>query len=402
MPCAVVESLTLRGFRSFRAEGVVFENPVFLVGPNGAGKTNLTEALAFLAEAMGSPLPAVVECRGGFMALAHRGSEKERPREIDLGVVLREPDEGTRRACYEFELRPKRRTADFEVTRERCVVWDRDGSTAEFERTRSRGGSERWRSSVAGLAPAMVPDHLALPIVAGDPRFRAAQAFLASMLVCRVTPPALRALQDPQDGKRLRADGGNAASVLAEVQRTAETDKQVMRDLVESVVPGTVDLRARRVGPKRTMEFRQKRGGGFVWTPASSMSDGTLRLVALLLAVFQPSRPSVLVVAEPETTMDPGAVGAVLDVLHHARRFMQVVVTTHSPEILDAEWIEDRHLRLVESEDGVSRVRSVSPATRGILQDRLASAGELLRSNALIADDRPAPDPPASVGAGAP
>lgn len=396
----MIEELGLSGFRSFATETVSFENPVFLVGPNGAGKTNLTEALAFLAEAMGSPLPAVVENRGGFMALAHRGSEKERPHGVGLGVVLREPDEETRRVCYEFELRPKGRTADFEVTRERCVVRDRDGSTAEFERTRSRGGSERWRSSVAGLVPAMVPDHLALPIVAGDPRFRAAQAFLASMLVCRVTPPALRALQDPQDGKRLRADGGNAASVLAEIQRTAEMDKQVMRDLVESVVPGTVDLRARRVGPKLTMEFRQKRGPGSVWTLASSMSDGALRLVAILLAVFQPSRPSLLVLAEPETTMDPGAVGAVLDVLRHARRFMQVVVTTHSPEILDAKWIEDRHLRLVESGDGVSRVRSVSASTRGILQDRLASAGELLRSNALIADDRPPADAPTLVVGG--
>lgn len=400
-PCAVLESLTLRGFRSFRNESVSFENPVFLVGANGAGKTNLTEAFAFLAGAMQSPLPAVVESRGGFRALAHRGSAKARPGEIGLGVVLREPDAEIRRVGYEIALRPGRSTGDFEVARERCAVEGRDGSSAEFERTRSRRGSERWRSSVAGLAPAMVPDHLALPIVAGDPRFRAAPAFLASMRVYRVTPPALRALQEPQTGKRLRADGGNAASVLEEIQRTAEMDGQVMRNLVESVVPGTVDLRARRVGQKRTMEFREKRGPGYVWTPASSMSDGALRLVALLLAVFQPSRPSVLVLEEPETTMPPGAVGAVLDILGHARRFMQVVVTTHSPEMLDAKWIEDRHLRLVESEDGRSRVRFVSPSARGILRDRLASAGELFRSNALHSDDGPAPDPPSFVVAGA-
>lgn len=397
----MIEELRLSGFRSFATETVSFENLVFLVGANGAGKTNLTEALAFLAGAMQSPLPAVVENRGGFRTLAHRSSATARPGEIGLGVVLREPDEETRRACYEFELRPKQRTADFEVARERCAVEGRDGSSAEFERTRSRRGAECWRSSVAGLAPAMVPDHLALPIVAGDARFRAVQVFLASMLVCRVTPPALRALQDPQDGKRLCADGGNAASVLEEIQRTAEMDRQVMRDLVESVVPGTVDLRARRVGPKRTMEFREKRGPGYVWTPASSMSDGALRLVALLLAAFQPSPPSVLALEEPETTMPPDAVGAVLDILGHARRFMQVVVTTHSPEMLDAKWIEDRHLRLVESEDGRSRVRFVSPSARGILRDRLASAGELFRSNALHSDDGPAPDPPSFVVAGA-
>lgn len=370
-----METLTLRGFRSFAAETVSFENPVFLVGRNGAGKSNLTDALAFLAEAMRSPLPAVIGNRGGFRALARRRSAKRQPGDIGVAVVLREPDAETRRACYEFELRAERRTGAFEVVREWCAVRGRDESYAGFERTRGQRGPHHWRSSVAGLAPDLAPDHLALPIVAGDRRFRAAHAFLGSMLVCRVAPAALRALQDPLDGRRLRADGSNSASVLREIRRTAPVDREVMRELLASVVPGTVDFRARRLGPKLTMEFSQRRGPGSVWSPAASMSDGALRLMGLLLAVFEPATPSLLALGEPETTMEPLAVGAVQDVLHHARRFMQVVVTTHSPELLDAKWIEERHLRIVRSEDGATRVRPlVAPKCSAFRDDSIGAA----------------------------
>ncbi len=78
-----------------------------------------------------------------------------------------------------------------------------------------------------------------------------------------------------------------------------------------------------------------------------------------------------------------GALGSVLDLLRHAGRFMQVVVTTHSPDVLDAQWIEAEHLRMASWEEGASRVVPVSEATRSVLKEYLMGAGELLRSNAL-------------------
>jgi len=66
------------------------------------------------------------------------------------------------------------------------------------------------------------------------------------------------------------------------------------------------------------------------------------------------------------------------------------VITTHSPDLLDAKWITDHHLRIVEWREGATRVASVSDATRKALHDHPMGAGELLRSNAL----EPAPPPP--------
>jgi predicted ATPase len=113
------------------------------------------------------------------------------------------------------------------------------------------------------------------------------------------------------------------------------------------------------------------------------MSDGTLRVLGMLMAVFQKSTPSLIVIEEPEATIHPGALGAILDLIHIASQRMQVVVTTHSPELLDAKWIQDEHLRVVEWSKGASHIVRVSDSVREMLKQHLMGAGELMRSNAL-------------------
>ena len=116
---------------------------------------------------------------------------------------------------------------------------------------------------------------------------------------------------------------------------------------------------------------------------AFSMSDGTLRVLGLITAVFQRPSPSLLVIEEPAGSVHPEALGAILDVPRFASRSMQLVVTTHSPDILDAEWINDRHLRISVWEHGCSRTSRVSKSVQTAMQQHIMSAGELLPSNAL-------------------
>ena len=118
---------------------------------------------------------------------------------------------------------------------------------------------------------------------------------------------------------------------------------------------------------------------------AFNMSDGTLRVLGMLAAIFQRPAPSLIVIEEPEATVHPGAIGSILDVLRHAGRFMQVVATTHSPDVLDAKWLQDRNLRIASWESGTTRVSAVSPAVRVGLREHLMGAGELLRANAMTA-----------------
>ena len=376
----ILRKLTLKRFRSLPAEVVEFDNPIFLVGQNGSGKSNFVDAFAFLAEAMASPLQAVLARRGGFFAVGNRGSARGRPFNMGLSVLLQQLDNNTAEARYGFELSPLGGYG-FEILREQCIVDRTDGSRSWFERS---GTDAAWQSNVGSLDPVLEPSALALPLVGGDTRFQSVLRFLSRMQICHIEPAALRDMQDPDEGVRLHPDGRNAASVLREIQRAAPGDWKTILGLLESIVPRTVDVQPKRHGNKLTLEFAQD------WTlkepvkfEAFNMSDGTLRVLGLLGAVYQRPSPSLLAIEEPEATIHPGALGTVLDVLRHASRSMQVVVTTHSPDILDAEWIEDRHLRIAQWEAGKTGIRPVSPETRQALSEHLMGAGELLRANAL-------------------
>jgi len=204
--------------------------------------------------------------------------------------------------------------------------------------------------------------------------------------VYSIEPGKLRDMQEPDSGTSLKRDGSNVTSVLQEIQRHSEDDFHRIWETLESIVPNTKRVQVKKHGNRLSLVFTQQWGEkkrllfeGF------SMSDGTLRAIGLLAAVFQRPAPTLLAVEEPEATIHPGALESVLELLRHASRNMQVVITTHSPDLLDAKWIADRHLRIVEWSEGATRVSPVSDATRKALQGHLMGAGELFRSNALEA-----------------
>ena len=164
--------------------------------------------------------------------------------------------------------------------------------------------------------------------------------------------------------------------------------------MLTTIVPNTKKVQPIKHGKKLTLEFTQQWGQKKrLKFESFSMSDGTSRALGLLAAVYQRPRPSVLVIEEPEATIHPGTLGAILDLLYHASRHMQVIVTMHSPDVLEAEWLEAKHLRIVHWQEGATRILPLAAGTEEALNERLMSAGELLRSNAL----RPAVVAPENV-----
>lgn len=395
----VVRSLILKRFRSVPSERIEFDNPTFLVGRNGSGKSNLVDAFSFLADAMAVPLQAVFDRRAGITAVRNRTSGKSYPPNLGLGVVFGaiNGNGGAVGGRYAFEVRALPNYG-FEVVKEQCLVEHSKESRSWFEREK---GS--FRSNVKGLGPSLDATALSLPLVGGDAHFAPVVSALSRFRVYSIEPPKLREMQDPDGGTSLRKDGSNAASVLQEIGRQSQEQLARIGEILATIVPNTRAVRVRKHGNKLSLEFTQewdddgkdsrkaakKPAGGAskrLRFEAFNMSDGTLRALGLLTAVFQRPAPSLVAIEEPETTIHPGALGAVLDLIRHAAKNMQVVVTTHSPEVLDAKWIRPEHLRVVEWGHGATRVGEVSDATRAALRDHVMGAGELLRSNALRAE----------------
>jgi predicted ATPase len=375
-----VRALTLQRFRSVVAERVTFDNPTFLVGRNGAGKSNVVDAFAFLAGAMSSPLQAVFDREGGIEAVRNRSSGASYPPKIGLRIDFGPINGEVRSGHYSFEVKA-RPNYGFEVAREQCLVQTSHGQVW-FERA-----GAQFTSNVPGMTPAFDPASLGLPIVGGEARFAPIVRCLASMRVYAIEPAKLREMQDPDSGMSLRPDGSNATSVLQEIERQQPGQGQRIGEILASIVPNTREVRTIKHGTKLSLEFTQEWGQDKRLNfEAFNMSDGTLKTLGLLTAIYQRPAPSLIAIEEPEASIHPGALGAILDVLREASRGIQIVVTTHSPDVLNAKWIHAGHIRIVSWHEGATHVSEVSDSTQQALRRHLMGAGELLRSNALDAD----------------
>lgn len=375
-----ITRVIVKRFRSFPSVVLDMGNPLFVVGRNGSGKSNLSDVFAFVAEAMTSPLQAVLDRKGGIAAVRNRSSGKSAPPNMGLAFELGSFN-GVDGGRYAFEVKALPNYG-FRIVREQCLVRKKDGSRWWFDR------ADTWRSNADGLTPALEPTALALPLVGGDERFAPIFKVLGGMRVYSIEPAKLREMQDPDSGVALKPDGSNAASVLQELMRGEKDKAQELRGeiyrFLEAIVPETKSVVPKKHGNKLSMSFSQEWGlGKKLSFDAFNMSDGTLRSLGLIMAVFQKPSPSVLVIEEPEATIHPGALGAVLDLIHRASKTMQVMVTTHSPELLDAKWLTEENLRIVSWQGGASHLSLPSEATRQAIRSHLMGAGELLRSNAL-------------------
>lgn len=372
----IVKQLLLKGYRSYSKARACFDNPTFLVGQNGSGKSNLADAFMFLSEITSLPLRAVFDRRAGIEAVRSRGPVG-RPRNVGIAVKFGSTQD-MREARFAFEVHALP-TYGFEVIRERCEIVAANGETHWYDRTKDSG----FRTN-CGLKPSIDSSALALPVVGGDERFAPVLKLLSGIRTYAIEPRALRELQEPDDGTSLNRDGSNAASVLQLLSRDYREDVTRVQQILEAIVPNTDKVRTVKHGNKLTVEFTQKWGESKkAKFEACSMSDGTLRALGLLVAAFQKPTPAVLVIEEPEATIHPGALGSLLELIRHASRSMQVIVTTHSPELLEERWIEDRNIRIVFWNEGTSYVAPLSDSSRRALSEHLMGAGELLKANAL-------------------
>jgi predicted ATPase len=381
------ERITRVQLRNYRSIGGCDVRPgplLFLVGPNGSGKSNFLDALRFVAESLRSTVDQAIRKRGGINQVRRRSTGHP----THFGVELEFELEGVV-GRYAFNIGAQA-DGGFTIARERCQV-----GAHWFERKASDGATEaRW--SLAAPVPRVVEDRLLLVAASGTAEFRPVYDFLTRVEVYNLNPEVIREPQAPDAGEVLVRDGANAASALSRLaSRDPETSKRVM-EYLRTIVPDTVGAIRKPLGSRETIEFAQEvQGAKNPWRfDAANMSDGTLRALGVLLALFQGLKDqhvSLVGIEEPESALDPGAAGALRDAILEAGQHRQVFVTSHSPELLDSHDVPDESLISVVAEGGKTVLGTVNRAARETLKERLFTAGELLRRGQL------SPDPEGAV-----
>lgn len=389
MPAPVfIRRVVLSNFMSIARCSVELGPLTYLVGPNGAGKSNFLDSLRFISESLHSSIEHALRERGGINEVRRRSSGHPTHFGVRIEFVMPNGDTGH----YAFRVGAKSQGA-FEVQQESCLIAPATGiggaPVAFFD---IRSG--RVAKSSLATPPAALPDRLFLVNVSGIPAFRPLYDALHHMGFYNLNPDAIRELQPPDPGDILAPDGRNLASVLKRIMEHDESVHARVMKLLADVVPGVTGVEHLPLGNKESFEFRQVVGSNPTpWRfPADNMSDGTLRALGVLVALFQPpisADKSVPLVGieEPESALHPGAAAVLRTALREAAQRKQLLITSHSPDLLDDKEIPQESIYAVTNRAGETLISPLDETSRSALHDRLFTAGELLRLNQLEADE---------------
>ncbi len=200
----------------------------------------------------------------------------------------------------------------------------------------------------------------------------------------------MKSAPDLDDNRHLRPDGKNLAAYLYLLQARHKGAYSQIRRTVQLAAPFFEDfvLKPRSLCPDTIqLEWRHRHSDAHFGT--SSLSDGTLRFMALATLLLQPvaMRPKVILIDEPELGLHPYAATLLAAMLREASVDSQIIVATQSPLLLDH--FEPEEVLVTDRQEGATTIRRLcAESLGGWLEDY--SLGELWEKNEF--GGRPAPE----------
>ncbi|GIU94954.1 MAG: chromosome segregation protein SMC [Gaiellaceae bacterium] len=360
----------LENWRNFKAVEVELAQRVFLVGPNASGKSNFLDVFRFLRDlgAIGGGLQAAVDRRGGVSRI--RSLAARRQPDVSIAVSVGSDDDPDR-WTYElsFTQDAKRRAL---LKRERVTHRGRE----IHARPRDEDESDPERRTQTSLEQVNV-----------NREFRELADFFASVRYLHIVPQLIRE-PDRSAGRPKDPFGGD---FLEQVGTTPKKKRDsYLRQILKVAKVAVPQLQELRPEPDNRGAWHLKgryqhwRPQG-AWQTEQDLSDGTLRLFGLLWAVLEEGGP--LLLEEPELSLHPEVVRRIPEMLFRLQRRSgrQILISTHSPELLAGEGIGlHETLLLITEAEGTS----VKPAS-AFEEIRLLLAGGLTLPEAVIPKTSP-------------
>jgi predicted ATPase len=374
---AVLEGIRIENYRALRnvslgqlpgAQGEALPRLMAVIGANGSGKSTLLDALGFLGDCLADGVEVACDKphRGGFERLRTKGvdepmkfeiryrqSEKSRPISYSLHVGV----DRHGRAQVEYErLRQGRKGqksigqlyAFLELKSGRGRVWSGE-STEEAE------GSERQD---VRMSDRRVLGISTLGTLADHPRITSFREFLSGWYLSYFVPQLARSQPIAGADAHLDRTGENLAKYLSFIARDKPAAFKSMLSRVAAKIPGIRSISPKTAPDKRLLLAFEADGFSEPFYQ-EDMSDGTLKMLAYLLLMEDPSPPPLIGIEEPENGLYHHLLSTLADEFKSFAskpRGPQVLITTHSPSFVDALTPQEVWI-LQKSREGFSELR---------------------------------------------
>jgi predicted ATPase len=363
-----IQRLTLRNWRTFKNLDIPVGQRLIVIGPNAAGKSNLLDSIRFLRDlaSPGGGLQDAVRSRGGLSRLRCLFARNNHHGWVGVTVVI---GDGTGEEwTYSVSFRSEPRGLHRAVVARELV---KRGEETLLSRPDAEDEADPERLT-----------QTALEQISANKAFRTIADFFAETRYLHLVPQVIRDASRAGDVVDDPFGGDFIARMNRVAPKTRDAWLRQVTAALQIAVPQfsslevTVDAAGR---PHLESRYTNWRTTG-ARQDERDLSDGTLRLIGLLWSLVEVGRKGApVLLEEPELSLHPAVIRMLPTVLARAQRSSaaQIVLTTHSPELLDDPGIRaDEVLLLTPTADG----------TEGVVLATDPQAVELIDSGLTVAE----------------
>lgn len=376
----LIDRFCVKNFRSIQECDVELAPLTFFIGSNGSGKTSFIDALLFIGSAIRDSLKSAIDQRGGIHSILHHPITLPASSQFHVYISYLN-------GVSEFHL--ELGIVDgwgVSVLREECRIQNTQGDQHYYLVEEGRV------SGSAAVFPAVSADRIFLSNASGLPEFRPLYDYLTGLESTEPTPVGLHEVLErfTRLSQRFGSDGKEVglAARFRKLKNRQPDRLEIIQQYLRAIAPPFDRVELVESNGRLWLQFLEKSPTG-VAMPfyISQSSAGLVNSAEMLLQLFQlPDEgrpPAAIILEEPEARLHPGAIQVIRDSFMEASRFRQVLVTTHSPDLLDNSDIPGESIRIVYRNGTGTHISALDDRTKSIIRDQLYTPGQLLRQGGL-------------------
>ena len=393
---ARIEYLKVQNFRALREVEFKELTPLtVLLGPNGSGKSTVFDVFAFLAECFELGLRRAWDKRGRAKELKTRGGDGP----VTIEIKYREP--GYPLITYHLAVDER---AGGPVVVEEWLRWKRGSHGQPFRFLDYREGKGK---TVSGEQPDEQDTRIDVPLKSADllavnalgqfaehPRVAALRDFITGWYVSYLSADSARGQPEAGPQDRMTKTGDNLANVIQYLAEQHGARLEQIFDVLRSRVPRIERVLAETM-PDGRLLLQIKDAPFSHPVLAKFASDGTLKMLAYLVLLYDPAPPPFIGIEEPENFLHPRLLPELAEECRAASSRTQLLVTTHSPFFLNA--LRPNEVRVLwRDEQGYTQTRRAADllgvsefVEQGALLGQLWMEGQLGVGDPLVNQGAP-------------
>jgi len=370
-----IEALEIGNYRLFRDTKLTdLPRLTIVVGTNGSGKSTLFDVFSFLKEALTQNVASAVARRGGFRELVSRGQSGP----ISITVKFRES--GGRLATYQLEIAEHagRPVVHREILKFRRGQYGQPWHFVDFSRGHGTAITNETAYGQEGVEADREeyalddPSVLAIKGLGQFKEFRVVAEFRSLIENWHISDFHIsdaRPSSEAGYAEHLSTRGDNIAQVAQYLYENHRDLFDRVLQVMSERVPGVSRVEAKPTEDGRLV-LRFQDGSFRDPFIARYVSDGTIKMFAYLVMLYDPKPHPLLAVEEPENQLYPELLHELVEEFRdYARRGGQVFVSTHSPEFLNGARLEEIYWLVKEGGFATARRASESETLRNLVEE---------------------------------